>query len=407
MKTYLGFWLDCFKALLKGSTLYWLWIASLLIAIFCGVLAYGIQFHEGLSATSLSDQISWGCYIANFTFLVGVAAAAVLLVYPSYINHREDFKEIVIFGELLAVAAIIMSLLFVMVDLGRPDRFLHILPFIGRLNFPQSILAWDVVVLNGYLILNLHITGYILYARYRGLRPKRRYYLPWVFISIGWAISIHTVTAFLYSGLGSRPFWNSSILAARFLISAFAAGPCILLLIFTLIRAQSKLEIKDSVFSGLKAILQVTLPINMFLFGCELFKEFYTDSSHSISVEYLFFGIHGHGLLMPYIWAALAFNSFAVVVFSSPSLRRHNGLSLTAAFLCIIGIWIEKGMGLVIPGMFPSPLGDLVEYAPSAVEFFVSMGIWAIGVLIYTLCVKAAIQIETGQLQAKRFESPT
>ena len=207
----------------------------------------------GLIVTGMSDQVSWGVYIANFTFLVGVAAAAVMMVIPVYIYDNEELHDLVIFGELLAVAAIIMCLAFVTVDLGRPDRFWHLIPGIGKFNFPASMLSWDVIVLNGYLLLNVHICGYLLYCRYRDRKPSKWFYIPFVFVAIVWAISIHTVTAFLYVGLGGRPFWNSAIVGPRFLASAFSAGPALIILALQVIRQRHPLPHHDQALLTLRA----------------------------------------------------------------------------------------------------------------------------------------------------------
>src|SRR5678816_3658680 len=201
-----------------------------------GLNAYARQFAHGLIVTGMSDEVSWGVYIANFTFLVGVAAAAVMVVIPVYIYDNEELHDLVIFGELLAIAAILMCLAFVTVDLGRPDRFWHMIPGLGKLNFPGSMLSWDVIVLNGYLALNVYLCAYLLYCRYRKQAPSKWFYLPVVFLGIVWAISIHTVTAFLYVGLGGRPFWNSSIVGPRFIASAFTAGPALIILAMQVVR---------------------------------------------------------------------------------------------------------------------------------------------------------------------------
>ena len=305
-------------------------------------------------------------------------------------------------GELLAVAAIVMCLAFVTVDLGHPERALHLVPGIGRLNFPSSILAWDVIVLNVYLLLNLHLPGYLLYKHYKGEIPVKALYLPLVFLSMGWAVSIHTVTAFLYSGLGGRPLWNTAILAPRFLVSAFAAGPAILLIVFQVIKWRKTMEIQDSVFDLLRKIVSFMLPLNYFLLGCELFTEFYTDSAHVISAEYLYFGISGHGKLVPYIWSGLVMGIGATVVYLVPALYQNTKLLITASVAAVIGIWIEKGMGLIIPGFLPTPSGDLVEYEPSLIEFFVSLGIWALGIFVFTVLARVAIAIQEGNLRARK-----
>jgi len=382
----------------RGGGAFYAWVAALLVFVALGAWGYSRQLCEGLVVTNMSDQVSWGAYIANFTFLVGVAAAGIIVVASNYLYGRREFRDLVLLGELMALSAIVMCMLFVTVDLGRPDRFLHILPFFGKLNLPGSILAWDVVVLGGYLLLNLHIPGYLLYKRYCNEAPSAGLYLPLVFISLVWAISIHTVTAFLYSGLGGRPFWNSAILAPRFLVSAFAVGPAIMLLVFRALERVTKLQVDESGFELLKRVVLYTLPLNLFLFGCEVFTEFYTNSTHVESATYMFFGLHGHAMLTPYIWAGLLFNVIAIAIFVVPRWRDSEGLLTIACILCILGVWIEKGMGLVVPGFIPSPLGDLVEYTPSFVEFSVCLGIWSLGALLFSLLAKVAIGIQTGEL---------
>jgi molybdopterin-containing oxidoreductase family membrane subunit len=301
----------------------------------------------------------------------------------------------------MAASAIIMCLAFVTVDLGRPERFIHMLPFFGKLNLPRSMLAWDVVVLTGYLLLNIHVPGYLLYMVYKGKQPSKRLYLPFVMISIVWAISIHTVTAFLYGGFGGRPFWNTAIMAPRFLISAFASGPAILIIVFAIIDKFTEYEIPKSIFAFLRRVISITLPISFFLLGCELFKEFYTDSAHSASAHYLLFGIHGHGMLVPFIWTGLAMGVGAMVVMLTPRLYQDRRILIVGSVLCVLGVWIEKGMGLIIPGFIPSPSGELVEYSPSVIEFLVSLGIWALGALVFTVFAKVALAIQYGTLREK------
>lgn len=403
--SYLKFWRDVTVNLTKGGARYYAWLLVLFAMIAIGMYHYSIQLDIGLSHTNLTHQVSWGAYIANFTFLVGVAAAAVLLVVPSYVFHLDYVKKVVIYGELLAMSAIIMCLAFVIVDIGRPDRAGHIIPLIGRLNLPGSMLAWDVVVLNGYLLLNLHIPGYLLYQKYRGRPPSRKYYMPFVYTSIFWAVCIHTVTAFLYSGFGSRPFWNSAILAPRFLISAFTSGPALLIIVFTLVRVLSTIKLDDKLFTFLRRVMTVMLPINLFLYACELFKEFYTDNAHAISVYYLFFGIDGHAVLTPYIWTSIIFSFVSLYILLHPKLKTQQNWLLAACGMIFLAVWIEKGMGLIIPGFIPTPLGELAEYSPSMGEFFISLGIWAIGALLYTFSLKTAIAIDTKQLSSENSSS--
>ena len=399
MIKYLHFCKAMTLEVLRGSKRYYAWMGFLAVIILIGVVGYIHQLNEGLIVTNMTDQVSWGAYIANFTYIVGLAAASVMLVIPAYFYKIKELVHITFVGKLFAVASIIMCLLFVVVDMGRPDRFWHIMPFVGRMNFPYSILAWDVIVLSGYLLLNLHIPGYLLYKKYIGDPPTDNYYKPFVYIAVFWAISIHTVTAFLYAGLGGRPFWNSAIVAPRFIASAFAVGPCFLLIALQFIRKYTHLKVEHYIYTVLKRIIAVAMIINLFLLGSEVFKEFYTQSAHTAAAKYLFFGLHGHNMLVPYIWIAVVFNVIATIIFASRKLSRRMRLVNVACVLAIVGIWVEKGMGLLVPGFIPSPLGDIVEYTPSITEISVSAGIWALGFFLFTLFLKAAIPIETGELR--------
>ena len=394
MKKYALFLWDCFRLSFVGDWRYHLWMLTLTLVALAGVYAYCQQLVYGLVTTGMTDQVSWGLYIANFTYLVGLAAAAAMLVIPVYVYRNLHLHDVVIFGELLAVAVIIMCLLFVTVDLGRPDRFMHLL---WRFNFPISMLTWDVIALNGYLLLNLHICGYLIYCAYCGRKPAKIFYIPFVFIAIAWAISIHTVTAFLYVGLGGRPFWNSAIIAPRFLASAFAAGPAFIILTLQIVRRFTRHEVSHAALLTLRRIVQVAMIINMFLLACEVFTEFYTDSAHVASSRYLYWGLHGHSALVPWIWTAIGMNVAATLLWILPLSRSLKLLNL-ACVLAIVGIWIEKGMGLIIPAFVPTPLGEIVEYTPTGREIAVCLGIWAFGLLLYTIFVRVSAPVLAGEV---------
>ena len=391
----------------RGGAAFYAWMLLLTALSLVGVWAYCRQLVGGLATTGMTDQVSWGVYIANFTFLVGMAAAAVMLVIPAYIYRNKEMHTVVLFGELLAVAAIVMCLLFVTADLGRPGRFWHLFPVIGLFNFPISMLSWDVVALGGYLILNVHICGYLLYMKYLGREPNAWFYMPFVLLSIVWAISIHTVTAFLYVGLVGRPFWNAAIVAPRFLGSAFMAGPGLMIVTFQIIRRVSRYDIGDKPLHILRHITTVALLVNLFLLGCEAFKEFYGASLHSSSARYLFFGLHGKDALVPWIWTALALETVAAVILITPPLAKQFYYLNMACILATVGIWIEKGPGMIVPGFLPTPLGEVVEYAPSLNETLICAGIWAFGILLFSWMLRLAIPIMSGEFRLRRRKSLT
>ncbi len=395
------------KQMTTGNKYYFAWVGFLSLLICVGGYFYVLQLTEGLIVTAMRDQVSWGFYISNFTFLVGVAAAAVLLVIPAYLYNFKPIKEIVLFGELLAVSAIIMCILFVTIDMGRIDRLWHIMPFIGTMNFPSSLLAWDIIVLNGYLAINLFISFYVLYKMAHSKEYSHQIIMPLILLSIPWAVSIHTVTAFLYNGLSARPYWNASILAPRFLASAFCSGPAIMMLIFQIIRKVSKIEIENKAIFKIAELVAYAMGINLFFLAAEFFKEFYSGSVHLAPMEYLYFGLHGHNNLVPWLWMAMAFNVTAFLLFLRPQTRENLFTLNIGCVLIITGIYIEKGMGLIIPGFIPGTLGEIYEYAPSLTEKAVTIGVWAVGALIYTLLLKCAIPVYTGDLRFYDDDPPT
>ncbi|HEU4927212.1 MAG TPA: NrfD/PsrC family molybdoenzyme membrane anchor subunit [Vicinamibacterales bacterium] len=382
-----------------GDRFYWAWIGLLAGLIVSGLFAYAGQLRHGLVLTAMRDQVSWGFYIGNFTFMVGVAAAAVILVIPAYVYQWKPIREIVIFGELLAVSSILMCLLFVTVDIGRPERFWHLIPPLGRLNFPRSILAWDMVVLNAYLLINLVVVGHILFRAFSGRPYDKRLVVPLVLLSIPMAIGIHTVTAFLYNGLASRPYWNASILAPQFLASAFSSGPAILLVVLQLLRRFTRFEIRDEAIWKIAELMAYAIFLNLFLHGAEAFKEYYSNTEHLLYTRYWFQGIGEHRTLVPYAWSAVGLNLLALALFLVPAARRHVVTLNIGCLATYAGCYIEKGMGLIIPGFTPDVLGEIYEYTPTMTELRVAAGVFAVGFLVFTLLLKVAVPVLLGELR--------
>ncbi|MBA4378150.1 MAG: polysulfide reductase [Gemmatimonas sp.] len=379
-----------------GSGWYLAWLGLLGLLILSGLFAYVQQYRGGLIMTNMRDQVSWAFYIGNFTFLVGVAAAAVLLVIPAYVYNWKPIKEIAIFGELLAVSAIIMSLLFVAVDIGRPDRAWHLLPLLGSLNLPSSLLAWDVLVLNGYLLLNIVIVWHFLFTGFHRRPYNKRFVVPLLLFSIPAAVGIHTVTAFVYNGMAARPFWNASILAPKFLASAFCSGPAILLILFQILDRTTQIRIKQEALEKIAELMAYAMFLNLFLFGAEIFKEYYSGTTHLIHTQYLYSGLDGHRSLVPFAWGSLACSVAAFLLFLVPATRRRMVTLNLGCLLIYTGVYIEKGLALVIPGMTPDTLGEIYDYVPTFTEIRVGAGIFAVGFLVFSVLCKAAVPIIQG-----------
>jgi Ni/Fe-hydrogenase subunit HybB-like protein len=283
----------------KGNKWYWGWLVVLLGVIGAGFGLYLMQLKFGLGITGMSRDVSWGFYIANFTYLVGVAAGGVMVVLPYYLHDYKAYGKITILGEFLAIASIVMCLLFILVDLGQPMRALNVLIY----PTPNSVLFYDAIVLNGYLFLNLVIGWNVLEAERNGVHYQS-WLKPLIYISIPWAVSIHTVTAYLYAGLPGRHFWLTAILAPRFLASAFAAGPALLILLCLFIRRFTNFDPGREQIQALAKTVAYAICINVFFFLCEIFVAFYSQiPGHMDHIKYLFVGLHGHGALVPWMWS--------------------------------------------------------------------------------------------------------
>ncbi len=383
----------------KGSHKFYGWMAFL--GVFVLIWLYGnyMQLTEGMIITGLTDQVSWGLYLANFVFLVGVAAGAVTVVFPAYVYKHKALHEVAVLSEMLAIAAVVMCLLFVVNHMGRPDRIWHMIPYIGIFNWPSSMLDWDVLVLSGYLVLNVVGGFYFLYKKYGDQELNKGFYLSIIYIAIVWALSIHTVTAFLINTMPARPLWHTGMMPIRFIITAFAAGPSLIIIVFLIIRKNTKLWIKDEAINMLSTIVVWCLGIALFLTLSEVVTELYHPTEHSAGLQYLMFGYNGLNNLVPWFWASLAAMIAAFVMLLIPSVRKDYGKLQIAVVLAFVGIWIEKGMGLMIPGSIPSPIGEFTQYSPSFLEVFNSLGNWAIGFIVLTILLKGAIGVLLGDIK--------
>lgn len=387
---------------LHGSKLYWAWIAFLLVVIGTGVLAYANQLQNGLVVTGMSRDVSWGLYIAQFAFFVGVAASGVMVAIPYYLHNFKEFGKVVIFGEFLAVAAVLMAMLFVLVDLGQPTRILNVILYAT----PHAMIFWDMVVLSSYLVVNILIGWAALGAERKGFPPpKWAHVLSYVAIPL--AVSIHTVTAFLFCGLPGRSYWMTAILAARFLSSAFAAGPALLILLCLIMRRLTAFKVSDAAVDALSKIVCYAMIINVFFFVLEVFTSFYSNiPSHTAPLEYLFFGLDGASNLVPFMWAAavLAFASIALLLV--PKLRRNRRVLVAALVAVFAACWLDKGLGLVLAGFVPNSFEQVIQYVPTLNEILVIAGVYGIGVLVLTVLYKVAVGVRGRIEQKPREDDP-
>lgn len=375
---------------LSGDKRYWSWIAFLLVVIGVGTLAYLKQYNEGLGITGLSRDVAWGFYIAQFTFLVGVAASAVMVVLPYYLHDFKAFGKITILGEFLAVGSVIMCMTFIFVDMGQPFR----IPNVFLHPSPTSMMFWDTVVIFGYLVLNLLIGWVVLGAERKAIAPPK-WIKPIIILSIPWAVSIHTVTAFLYAGLAARPFWMTAVLAPRFLASAFASGPALLIILCLLLRRLTGFDAGKKAVDKLAVIMTYAMCINVFFVLMEIFTAVYSNiPEHLMHFEYLFFGLGDSTSLVPWMWLSETLVVIVLILLLNPKTRRNESLLAFACVATVVSIWIDKGMGMVVTGFVPNPLGKVIEYSPTLPEILITLGVYGIGFLIVTVLYKVALAVK-------------
>ncbi len=374
---------------LSGNKSYWTWLFILAAIMFVGFLFYLKQFNGGLYITGLSRDVTWGFYIAQFTFLVGVAASAVMVVLPYYLHNYKTFGKLTILGEFLAVGACTMCMMFIFVDMGQPFRIVNVFLYPS----PNSMMFWDTVALSGYLVLNVIISRVTLNAEKKVIPPPK-WIKPLIILSIPWAVSIHTVTAFLYSGLAARPFWLTAVLAPRFLASAFASGPSVLILMVLLLRKITNFKVGKEPVQKLAVIVTYAMCINVFFVLMEIFTAVYSNiPEHKAHFQYMYFGLDGKTALVPWIWTSVVLAIVSLVLLVNPKTRRNEKVLMWTAIFVFISIWIDKGMGMVVTGFVPSPLATVTEYFPTLPEVMIALAIYAFGAGLITVLYKVAISV--------------
>lgn len=376
---------------LVGNRRYWTWIFTLFALLGIGLICYLKQFFYGLGITGLSRDVSWGLYIGQFTFLVGVAASAVMVILPYYLHNHKVFGKITVLGEFLAVSSIIMCILFIFVDIGQPIRIMNVVLHPTM----NSVMFWDTVVLWVYLLLNLLIGWTVLHAEYKGVTPPT-WLKPFIYLSIPWAISIHTVTAFLFAGLPGRHFWLTAIMTIRFLASAFAGGPALLIILCLIIRRVTKFDPGREAIKTLGKIVAYAMTANVFCLSLELFTAFYSNiPGHMHSFQYLYAGLHGYTKLIFLMWLSVILALVSLGLLINPKTRNNERTLAIACGMVFVSILIDKGFGLIVGGLIPNPFDRITEYWPTLPEWFIALGVWSIGLLILTVLYKVVVSVKS------------
>jgi Ni/Fe-hydrogenase subunit HybB-like protein len=374
---------------LEGSRRYWLWIGVLLAFILAGFVAYLHEQEVGLAVTGLSRDVPWGLYIAQFVFCVGLGASALVVVLPYYLHNWKAFAKITVLGEILGMVSVFMAMVFIFVSMGRPMRLINVILY----PHPRSLIFWDLFVLSSYVLINAAITITLVSAEHEQVTPPM-WIRSLVLLSLPWAVGIHTVTAFLFSGLAGRSFWMTPVLAPRFLVSAFTSGPALLIVLLLVLRRLKVFDASADAISKLTWFVTYCMLINVFFVLMEVFTVFYSGiPEHKEHFEFLFAGLDGNYHMVPWMCLSALLALTSLVVLLVPKYRVQPALLLVACGSAFFSLWLDKGLGLIVGGFTPTPLGALTHYTPTIPEWEVVLGIWALGALLITVLYKITLSV--------------
>jgi len=351
---------------LKGNRSYWIWILFLGALVAYGLSAYYQQRWLGLTVTGMGREASWGMYTAQFTFLVGVAASAVMVS----LLHQKELTKTVIIALFMAATATLMSILFAVADMGKPDRVLNIIFFPNL----RSLFFWDLLFLSGYLATTITAGWAMLGAEKKGVPPP-----AWVKLllnlSIPLAVGIFFATAFLFGGLPELSLWVTGVLALRFIASAFAAGMALLILVTLIVKKTTEFDTGKEARERLAMVATYAGVANVLLLGVQVFTTFYSN--------------------VPLLWFSLIAGVISVAILLIPASRQSQQWLVAGCTALVLSVWVDKSAGLLIGGeLFPAPLGSIVTYAPTSTEMFVVAGIWSFGSLLFTALLKVVVAVK-------------
>ena len=391
-----------------------LWIASLLTVCTVALGAYVYQLALGLRVTSMRNYVSWGAYMTNFVFFIGISHAGTLISAILRVTNAGWRRPITRMAEAITVLALLIGASMVVVDMGRPDRLLNVLGY-GRL---QSPILWDVVSITTY------ITGSFLYlyvamipdmpilarmARARGRAswlvrlyewlslgyrdtPEHRRLLgralgAMAVIIIPVAVSVHTVVSWVF-GMTLRPGWHSTIFGPYFVIGAIFSGTAAIITAMAVFRRAYRLE-RYLLLEHFRRLAMLLLALSL-LYAYFTLSEYLTawygglDSDSRLLA--LLAGGAGYGLSF-WLWAAFGlFIPIALLIMPS---RRSLASIVTASVLINIGMWVKRYLIIVptlqTPFIPADAAGITPHYFPSIVECLITAGAFAGFLLLFTL----------------------
>ena len=398
-------------------------VGALLLLFLVAVGMYAHQIWFGLGVTGMNQPMTWGFYIVNFVFFIGISHAGTLISAILRLSMAEWRRPITRMAEVITAIVLAIGGLHPIIDLGRPDRVMNVFTA-GRL---QSPLLWDVVSISAYftastVYLYIPLIPDIALLRDRGAKPRWLY----AFLAWGWqgtphqhkvldrainilmvmvipiAVSVHTVISYIFS-MTLQPGWHSTIFGPYFVVGAIFSGIGALLVVMIVFRKVFHFEayLKEIHFAYLGNLL-LLMSLLWFYFT---FSEYLTGFFGHEPFEMKVFWYKFVGPYAPYFWAMVACNFFIPVVLLT--FKKHHTIPkvLVSAIAVIIGMWLER-LIIIVPTLANTHLADPVGiYIPSLVEWGLFLGGIVAFVLGFVLFSKFFPLISVWEIQEGRERS--
>ena len=407
---------------LRHTTMqFWLVVGAIGLVFLWGAASLARQWWLGLGVTGLNRPVYWGIYLTNFVFFIGISHAGTLISAILRVTQAEWRRPITRIAEAITFFALILGLLQIWVDMGRPERIVY--PFIwGRY---QSPFLWDftcvgIYLLSSTLYLYLPLIPDLARMRDRMLdapRWRRRLYTA---MSLGWhgsheqhrrlekaigimailiipiAVSVHTVVSWVF-GMTMQPMWHSTILGPYFVVGAIFSGIATLFVFMTIIRKAWHLEkwIGEKQYNYLGLLLLVMSAF----WGYFTLAEYLTTAYGSLVHESHVVEAKLSGEYAPWFWAMVVCNlivPFAILLWRRG--RTPTG-TFVAALSVVVGMWIER-FTIVAPSLTRPSLGfERAIYSPTLTEVAITVGSVALFTLLFLLFFKLFPSISVWEVE--------
>ena len=361
-----------------------------------GIILWGVQLSGGMVQTGMRNLDSWGLYITSFMFFVGLSAGGLIISSVPKAFGIAGFGGISKVAVMSSIACTVAAIGMVVVDLGQPARLWELFAY-SNLGSP---LMWDIVVLGTYLILSC----VYLWAQVRADAGKVSHTALRVIsvVALVTAVLVHSVTAWIFGLQQGHEMWHTALLAPWFVSSALVCGTALVMAVVIGLRRAGYLEVEQDNVVRLAKLLGAFVLVDLYFFGCDLLTEGFPVGAGADVVALL-----TQGPLAPYFWFEIIGCAVCAVICLTPALRR-NGLLVAASLLAIAGIFCKR-VQLLVGGFqitnldlpfamnsmsityADSTLADAyanLVYWPTPLEFGVTLGVVALGFLVFFLGLK-------------------